>query len=312
MTIEDAKVKNDTDIVHPVGGHIDWNESFYFNVYDRDKDICAFMRIGLKPNRWEKNMFCYLMMPDGTTIGVKDTASYDKPTLTAAGLRYQKVVPNKEWLLDYSGTMKRTVGGTVEKTSVALSLKFEGKNDVYDYALSKVADKEIFSLIAAAEHVEQFGVLKGELMLDGQRTAISGLGERDHAWGVGDWIAPTIWIWLSCQFSEEFAFNLTKLIVDQRVVDAGFVYNDGKNEPIVRAEVVTEYAQGGGPNKLKAWLTNGQGKVYEIQGEVLRTAKLPSTSGLERNLPIMFETLAKFTHGDAVGYGVAEYLIRLK
>ena len=306
------RIQEDTDIVHPVGKHIDWNESFYFNVYDREKDICAFMRIGLKPNRWEKNMYCYLMMPDGTTIGVKDTASYDGPTLSASGLRYHKVVPNKEWMIDYSGTMKRTVGSTVEKMDVALSLRFEGRNDVYDYALSKVIDKEVFSLIAAAEHVEQFGAVKGDLTLDGNRIAISGLGERDHAWGVGDWIAPTIWIWLSCQFSEEFAFNLTKLIVDQRVVDAGFIYNEGKNEPIIRAEVVTEYAQGGGPANLKAWLTNDKGKVYEIHGEVLRTAKLPFISGLERNIPIMFETLAKFTHGNAVGHGIAEYLIRLK
>lgn len=307
-----TSIGEDTDIVHPIGGHIDWNESFYFNVYDREKDICAFMRIGLKPNRWEKNVFCYLMMPDGTTIGMKETTSYDGPALAATGLRYQKILPNKEWLLDYSGTMRRTAGGTVEKKTIAFSLTFQGINEVYDYAMSKLATREGFSMIAAAEHMEQFGTLKGEITLDGRRIPISGLGERDHAWGVGDWIAPTIWIWLSCQFSEDFAFNLTKLIVDQRVVDAGFIYNEGKNEPIVRAEVMTEYAQSGGPDRLKAWLTNDKGKVYEVQGDVLRTAKLPYAAGLERNVPIMYETLAKFTQGDAVGYGVAEYLIRLK
>jgi len=307
-------IKNaaETDVVHPFGGHIDWNESFYFNMYDREKDICAFMRIGLKPNRWEKNMFCYLIMPDGTTVGAKETTAYDSPDLKIAGLRYHKVVPDKEWLLEYSGAMRKTVGSTVEKQNVTLSLRFEGVNDVYDYAMSKAEDRETFSLIAAAEHIEQFGRLKGELTLDGKKTILSGLGERDHSWGVGDWVAPTIWIWLSCQFSEDFAFNLTKLIVDQQVVDAGYIYNNGENEPIVRAEVVTEYAKGGGPGNLKLWLTNNKGKVYEVQGEVLRTAKLPFTSGLEKNLPIMFETLAKYKLGDKVGYGIAEYLIRLK
>jgi hypothetical protein len=312
LTGTTSKAGEDTDIVHPVVRHIDWNESFYFNVYDKDKDICAFMRIGLKPNRLEKNVFCYLMMPDETTIGMKDTASYDGPTLAASGLKFQKTPQTKEWLLDYTGAMKRTVGGTVEKKKVTLSLRFVGRNDVYDYALSKLADRETFSLIAAAEHVEQFGQLNGELMLDGERSSIGGLGERDHAWGVGDWVAPTIWIWLSCQFSEDFAFNLTKLIVDQRVVDAGFVYNEGRNEPIVRAEVVTEYAKGGGPDTLKVWLTNDKGKVYEVLGEVLRTAKLPYSGVLERNVPIMYESLAKFTHGENIGYGIAEYLIRLK
>lgn len=312
MPIETTKNPADSDIVHPFGGHSDWNESFYFNLYDRDKDICAFMRIGLKPNRFEKNMFCYLIMPDNTTVGSKETEPYDSPNLKVTGLRFQKVVPEKEWLLEFSGPLRKTAGSAVEKQNVALSLRFEAVNRVYDYGNSKSEDRETFSLIAAAEHIEQFGRLKGELVLDGHRTALAGLGERDHSWGVGDWIAPTIWIWLSCQFSEDFAFNLTKLIVDQRVVDAGFIYNNGENEPIVRAEVVTEYAPGGGPNNLKIWLTNKKGKVYEVQGQVLKTAKLPLTSGLEKNLPIMFETLARYKLGDMVGYGIAEYLIRLK
>jgi len=302
----------DSDIVHQAGGHTDWNESFYFNVYDREKDVCAFMRIGLKPNRKEKNMFCYLLMPDGSTIGVKETIPYEGPELIASGLKYQKIVPEKEWLLEYSGTMRKTVGNIVEKRKVALSLRFMGVNEVYNYQQSKVAGGDGFSKIAAAEHMEQFGQLKGELIIDGLKTPISGLGERDHSWGTGDWIAPAVWTWLSCQFSDDLAFNLTKLIVDQDVVDAGFIYNKGKNEPLVRAEVVTEYAPGGGPSILKTWLTNSKGKVYEVEGEVIRTAKLPFTSGQERSPPNMFETLAKYRLGDKVGYGVAEYLIRLK
>ena len=312
MPPESTKKAAETDIVHHFGGHIDWNESFYFNMYDSETDVCAFMRIGLKPNRMEKHMFCYLLMPDGTTIGARDIEAYDGIELKAAGLRYTKVVSEKEWLLDYSGEMRKTVGSVVEKKKVSLSLKFEGVNDVYDYAMSKSEDRETFSLMAAAEHVEQFGRLKGELIMDGQRTLLSGLGERDHSWGVGDWIAPTIWTWLSCQFSEDFAFNLTKLIVDQQVVDAGFVYNNGENEPLTRAEIVTEYMAGGGPRNLKAWLTNNKGKVYAVEGDVLKTAKLPFTSGLEKNLPVMFETLARFKLGDKTGFGIAEYLIRLK
>lgn len=302
----------DSDIVHPIGGHIDWMESFYFNMYDRERDVCAFMRIGLKPNRWEKNMFCYLLMPDGTTVGVKETTPYDGPELRAGGLRYKKVVPEKEWLLEYSGTMKKTAGNVVEKQNVALSLRFEGVNDIYDYSHSKLESRDSFMLIAAAEHMEQFGRLNGELTLDGKKIPLSGLGERDHSWGIGDWVAPTIFTWLSCQFSDDLAFNLTKLIVDQQVVDAGFFYNDGMNEPIVRAEVVTEYAPDGGPRTLRTWLTTDKGRVHEIQGEVLRTARLPFPGGLERTPSVMFETLAKYKLDDKVGYGVAEYLIRLK
>lgn len=96
------------------------------------------------------------------------------------------------------------------------------------------------------------------------------------------------------------------------MVDAGFIYNNGENEPLARAEIVTEYAAGGGPSSLKVWLTNKVGKVYEVQGEAFRTARLPLSSRLERNIPIMFEALTRYKLGDRVGHGIAEYLIRLK
>jgi hypothetical protein len=35
-------------------------------------------------------------------------------------------------------------------------------------------------------------------------------------------------------------------------------------------------------------------------------------SGREKNIPIMFETLAKYRFGERVGFRIAECLIRLK
>ena len=149
MTEESAKGAIDEDVVHKVGGHIDWNESYYFNMYDREKDICVFMRMGLKPNRWEKNMYCYLLMPDGSSMGVKETVPYDGQELKAAGLKYKKGIAGKDWSLDYAGQMRKTVGNVVEKKNVALALRFEGINHVYDYALSRSEERQTFSLIAA-------------------------------------------------------------------------------------------------------------------------------------------------------------------
>ena len=37
-----------------MGTDKEWNESFYFNLYDKENDICVFMRIGLKPNKDER------------------------------------------------------------------------------------------------------------------------------------------------------------------------------------------------------------------------------------------------------------------
>ncbi|HQK63398.1 MAG TPA: hypothetical protein PLV67_07500, partial [Methanofastidiosum sp.] len=89
----------DTDIIHPSGGNIEWNESFYFSFYDKKNDICAFMRIGLKQNKCLKNMFCFFMMPDGAHIGLKDDDKYDNDSLVAKNLKFNKITPEKKWNL---------------------------------------------------------------------------------------------------------------------------------------------------------------------------------------------------------------------
>ncbi|MFA5313124.1 MAG: hypothetical protein WC375_07415, partial [Methanomassiliicoccales archaeon] len=58
------------DIIHEAGEQKDWNESFYFNFYDRGNDLTGFMRIGLVPNKKEKTVFCFLMLPDGSVAGI--------------------------------------------------------------------------------------------------------------------------------------------------------------------------------------------------------------------------------------------------
>ncbi len=75
----------DSDIVHEFGSHVEWNESFYFNFYDRSSDVCGFMRIGLKPNKNEKSIFCFLLMPDGDIIGFKGESPYTDPGLSVNG-----------------------------------------------------------------------------------------------------------------------------------------------------------------------------------------------------------------------------------
>jgi hypothetical protein len=83
--------------------------------------------------------------------------------------------------------------------------------------------------------LEQFGRVKGTLTVGTQEYALDGLGERDHSRGVRDWNAPKMWIWLTCQFSEKSALNVTKLVMDAGAVDAGFIYSDGENLAVTKA-----------------------------------------------------------------------------
>jgi pyruvate,water dikinase len=310
--IERGVRAKDSDIIHEFGDHIDWNESYYFNFYDQRNAICGFMRIGLKPNRNEKSMFCFFMMPDGEVIGGREQESFRNAELRVRGLRYEKVVPERTWRLLFTGTMLKSSGRESVASEVFFNLEFEGMNKIFDYRESVPPEKVQMSRVAAAEHMEQFGRITGKLVIDGREYAIEGLGERDHSWGVRDWIAPTMWVWLTAQFGEDCAFNLTKLLVNEGEVDAGFIHIDGENKAIVRAEIQTDFEPDGAPRFLKLVLHDKGGEEHLISGSVIMGTRLPFAGPDGRSLAVMHETLSRYEYRGMTGYGIAEYLTRMK
>jgi hypothetical protein len=297
----------DTDIIHPFGEHHEWNESFYFSFYDREMDITAFMRIGLKPNKDEKSLFCFLMTPDGL-IGLRGAEGYRDASLRVQGVEFHKVEAEKRWGLSFKGMMGKLTEDGMVPIEAEFDLRWESLNDVFDYRACVSGEKERISQKVASEHLEQFGKVIGELRIGDRRYAIDALGERDHSWGIRDWTAPRMWIWLTAQFSDRCALNVTKLTVDEGVVDAGFIHLDGKNLPVVGAGIDTIYRDNGGPERFEMVLTDDSGCEHRVFAEILREACMPFHG--DGGTSVMYETLARYEFEGRVGYGIAEYLIR--
>ena len=298
----------DTDIVHPKGGHTEWNESFYFSFYDKKNDICAFMRIGLKPNKPLKNMFCFFMLPDGSYIGLKDDEKYENDSLVAKNLSFHKIQPEKKWNLTFDGKLLNFANG--KPVEVSFDFDFESLNSIFDYRDCVSGIKEKISQSVASEHLEQFGKANGNLKVGNNQYSIDGLGERDHSWGVRDWNAPKMWIWLTCQFSEESALNVTKLTVSEGEVDAGFININGENIPLMKATIDTVYSKDGSPVKFTMDLLDKKGDLHKVNAKIIKNVKLPFTSGDGKKQSIMHETLSEYEMNGEIGYGIAEYLIR--
>ncbi|OPY25284.1 MAG: hypothetical protein A4E28_03240 [Methanocella sp. PtaU1.Bin125] len=298
----------DTDIIHPFGDHAEWNESFYFNFYDRERDVCAFMRIGLKPNKDEKSMFCFLMLPGGRIVGMRSQAPFADDSLKAGGLAFDRLEPEKRWRLRYDGPMATLQGRDPVKAS--FDVEFETLNPVFDYRQCVSGEKERISQSVASEHLEQFGRARGSVVVGERAFAIDGLGERDHSWGVREWAAPKMWIWLTAEFSESCALNVTHLEVDQGEVDAGFFHLEGESRPLTDAAIDTAFGPDGSPRALAMVLKDKAGKEYRVTAEIIRTAMLPFEGGAGRSA-VMYETLARYVFDGQTGYGIAEYLIRM-
>lgn len=302
----------ETDIIHEHGEQKNWNESFYFSFYDRGNDICGFMRLGLKPNKNEKMLFCFFMMPDGSMVGTKDNVEFDGNQLSAKGLTFTMVENEKVWNLTFDGEMPVHKKGEDSVSKVKFDLRFEGLNPMFDYRQCVTGDKEALAAAVASEHLEQMGKVLGQLSIDDKDFYIKGLGERDHSWGERDWTAPRAWVWLTCQFNDGYGFNITKLYMDKGDIDAGFLYLDGENLPIVKVDMVTEYDADGSPNTLFMAMYDKDGVVYGVKGEVKKKA-IMEFKGEDNRGSIMFENLARFRiddDTDEVGFGIAEYLFR--
>lgn len=297
----------DTDTLHEKGDHTEWNESFYFNFYDPDRDACAFMRIGLKPNRDEKSMFCFLLLPDGSVAGARAREACGDGRLSAGGLSFEKLEPERLWRLRFDGAMATLPD--MRPVRADFDVSFGSLNRVFDYRECVSGEKELMAQSVASEHLEQFGRARGTITVGGRSYTVDGLGERDHSWGVREWTAPKMWIWLTAGFSDRCALNVTRLVVDRGEIDAGFVHLDGENRPLAAVAIDTAYGPDGGPGSLRMTLTDKQGRSYEVTAEVIKKVALPFEGGDGREA-VMHETLARYTFDGMTGYGIAEYLIR--
>jgi hypothetical protein len=300
----------DYDMLHEVGEHKDWNESYYFNFFDRGNDLCGFMRIGMKPNKKEKSIFCFFLMPDGSIVGLKENAELESTELNGKGLSFELVEAEKKWTLRYDGELVRMDKGEVRPVKASFALEFEAITPQFDYRNCVTPEKEKLALQVAAEHIEQVGRLVGTVTIEDREFVVRALGERDHSWGARDWTAPRSWLWVTCQFNEGYAFNITKLEMDKGDVDAGFLFQDGEMIPIVKVDVAREFQADGSPSELYMAFYDKEGNVYGVKGVTKRKAMLQFDGEDKKHHSIMWETLTRFKLEDEVGFGIAEYLMR--
>lgn len=280
--------------------HVEWNESYYFNFYDKKNDLTVFMRIGNKVNKNEKSMFFFIMLPE-IVAGIKlETPCDDKP-LNIAGLQYEEIGSEK-WQLKYNGKIYDTLTNIPKEFNIKMEIIWEALNPVMDY-INCVDEKQIqMSSNVVSEHYEQFGAAYGNIIINEKSYEIDGLGERDLSQGIRAWESPKMWMWINSEFSTDEAFNITKLSVDEGDIDAGYFYRDSINEPLIKSDIDLEF-NNGIPSKFNMNLFNKNGIKYNVTGRVIRFGIIPMDNML------LIETISKYNWENKEGYGIAEFLI---
>lgn len=330
-----APLTGQAEFMHDLGGDVDWNESYYFNFTDTASGIGGYTRIGVLPNR-DSDIGVMMLYAGGTRL----LATYqsgrvvaDQGGLVLGELSYLRVEPLWNWKLAFSGEMadlpdsrmlRGSEPGTFGRVHVEVDLQFKGLAPCFNFkdadpralaemltsAGTRLSDMRKVSRVSS-EHYEQAGACTGRVRVGDTEFRIEGSGHRDHSWGVRDWSAPSLWTWLTCQFPGELAFNLSRVVIGSVDVFNGFISRGGRNYPLRRAKLETEFeADGVTQKELRLGMEDTGGKTIEVTGRVLTVIPLDLSS--RGHSTLVNEALAEYAWEDKKALGIAEYLHQIR
>jgi hypothetical protein len=306
------------DYLHENTGEPNFNESMYFNFYDRDQKLGGFVRIGNRPNERYAEVTIAIYQPDGTALfNYKRPEITDNSHLAAGGMRFEVIEPAKHLRVTYSGRAMylarpldledpRKAFMENPRRTAELQLDYYGLSPMYggEASESQLSHSE---MVFARGHTEQHVRATGSIAIDGERVPLHALGLRDHSWGPRSWQSPKFYRWLTCQFDDGFGFMGSQIVTQAGTeLLSGFIFKDGQNHFVNRLELKTDWADPGHyHDRIAVHLHSSLGEL-QVTGKVL--SLLPLRNRRDGKTTRISEGMTLWRCGRHVGYGLSEYL----
>ena len=324
------------DLMHPNSGESNFNESAYYNFYDRNNRAGGFARLGNRPNEGYAEMTVCLYLPDGRVgFMFKRPEISNNDAHNAGGLKFEVIKNFEHHRFTYKGSIC-LLKNPLEMADPAVAFKNNpiGQCElVIDYhATAPGWGGELREQTAdgwesikatgdpsqgfAKGHLEQLGHAVGRVKIDGTPALdlkLDGLGLRDHSWGPRYWQAPKYYRWLTMNFDESLG-AMASLTVnrDGSQHPGGFIARKGK--PILNIHSVAVDTQFTGEQKLhdviKVTCVAEGGEQIIISGKVI--SMIPLRNRRAGVVTRIAEGMTQWKWGDKVGYGLSEYLDHLE
>jgi hypothetical protein len=307
-----GNITGDDDYTHPLGPESNFNESVYFNYFDRSANRGGFIRIGNRANEGYAEMTVIVYNPDGSAM-----FNYKKPEISnndgwdAGGVKVDVLVPGEKIRTRYQGSAvflenPRVMAdpGRAFKDNpfkkLEIDLEHEGVGPLYGH-VGKPGDGNDF----ARAHSEQHMKVSGTLQIEGEEAiAINGHGLRDHSWGPRFWQSTPSYRWITGNFGDDLGMVISR--VGERV--GGVFHRGDELLRITELDLDTDYEPGTRfHTALRAKLKLSDGTAHNLTGTVKGFIPLRNRrSGANTTIG---EGMTEYVlDGDRVGYGLSEYL----
>ena len=307
-----GNLKPEDDYTHPLGPESNFNESVYFNFFDRAQNRGGFIRMGNRANEGYAEMTVIVYNPDGSAF-----FNYKKPEIdnndgwNAGGARVEVLEPGIEQRTVYEGSalymtdprdMKEP--GKAFKANpfrkMKLDLIHHGVGPMYGHVGDPDDDNDF-----ARAHYEQHMRVTGTLEVEGEApVTIDGHGLRDHSWGPRYWQSIRSYRWLTGNYGDDMGMVLS-IVGDRR---GGMFHKGDKFIRVTDISLETDYEAGTRFHRsLVANVTLEDGASHRIEGLV--KGFIPLRNRRSEQVTYIGEGMTEYTlDGERVGYGLSEYL----
>ena len=308
------------DYTHELGPEPNFNESMYFNFFDRERQVGGFVRLGNRANEGRAEMTVTVFLPDGRVLFAFKRAEIEhNDAFDAGGLRFEVIEPTEALRTVYRGRVieladprsmsdPRHAFTHSPKRELVLDLEHRAVGPMYGGRASRSEQSRKAEQQFAKAHYEQHMVVRGTLTIDGEALPIEGFGLRDHSWGPRYWQAIHGYEWLTLNFGPDFGAMVSVIRRDEGEEKAHGVVVRG--DELLRATGVTlraEYEDNDLYHRevfVELELENGE--TLAIEGTV--RGFIPLRNRRDGQVTHIGEGMTEWRCGDRVGYGLSEFL----
>ncbi|MEE2703796.1 MAG: hypothetical protein VX614_07215 [Myxococcota bacterium] len=308
------------DFTHPLGPEENFNESMYFNFFDRARGVGGFLRLGNRANEGHAEMTVTLYLPDGRVLFMfKRPEISNNDSFDAGGCRFEVLEPSQRLRTSYQGSVveledARSLSDPSRafrespRKRVQVDLVHDAAGPMYGGARSHEQSELPAEQQFASAHYEQHMQVSGTIEIDDETLAIDGFGLRDHSWGPRYWQAIESYEWLTMNFGPDFHAMVSIVRRDAENVRAGGVIVRGDEiENLVSAQITADYEPNGlYHRKVHAEIETEKGERLKIDGIVRGFIPLRNRRGGQTTH--IGEGMTEWHCGDSVGYGLSEFL----
>ena len=310
-----GNVKPEDDYTHPLGPEENFNESVYFNFFDREKKMGGFLRIGNRANEGHAEMTVIVYQPDGSAL-----FNYKRPQIStndgwdAGGIKVDVLEPGEKIRTTYDGSVVyladpremreprwRSRRTRTRRSSSTLSMRAWGRSMVTS-PTPQVARRTISPVPTTSSTCASRARCKWKMV---QPSKYPGHGLRDHSWGPRYWQSTPSYRWITGNFGDDMGMVIS-VVGDHQ----GGVFHKG-NEifQIKSVDLDTKYE--GNTNyheSLTAHVKLSNGDEHTIEGVV--KGFIPLRNRRAGMFTHIGEGMTEYTldGGARVGYGLSEYL----